>query len=294
MPSLSAAIALTFAAALGWSLLDLLRRLLASRLSALALVAWVTLGAIPPLLAWALLTGGQRADAGYALPASGSVVINLVANFAYFRSLQLSPLSKTLPMLSFTPAFAALLGALFLGERLGPREVAGLGLVILGALALTLREGRGIAGVLEGLHAERGARWMIGVALLWSATLLLDKQALGHATPQLHALVLNVGVAAGALTALTLRDELLTLRAIRGHAVLLACAVLVGAAALGAQLVALGSIPLGYLETVKRGLGGALAVAWGRAFFAEPITAWKLVAVGLMSVGVGLLVLHSR
>jgi len=289
--SISFAIVLAIAAAFGWSLLDLLRRFLAAHLPALPLVALVTLGAIPPLLVWLAFSGAQHAGPGYVPLAAGSVTLNLAANFAYFRSLQLSPLSKTLPMLSLTPAFAALLGALFLGERLPARELAGLAAVMLGALLLTLRPGRGLSGFAEGLVEERGARWMIGVAFLWSATLLLDKAALSHATPQLHALVLNAGVATGALFALAARGELAALGRIRGHLLLYSAAVLVSAVALGAQLVALGKVPLGYLETVKRGLGGALAVAWGKLFFAEPVTAAKLAAVALMTVGVGLLVL---
>jgi len=288
---ISFAIVLAIAAAFGWSLLDLLRRFLAAHLPALPLVGLVTLGAIPPLLVWLAFSGPQHAGPGYAPFAAGSVALNLAANFAYFRSLQLSPLSKTLPMLSLTPAFAALLGALFLGERLLARELAGLAAVVLGALLLTLRRGRGFAGIVEGLVEERGARWMIGVAFLWSATLLLDKEALAHATPQLHALVLNAGVAAGAIVGLAARGEAGALSRIRGHLPLYFAAVLVSAAALGAQLVALGKVPLGYLETVKRGLGGVLAVAWGRLFFAEPVTTPKLAAVALMTVGVGLLVL---
>ncbi len=61
--------------------------------------------------------------------------------------------------------------------------------------------------------------------------------------------------------------------------------------ALASQLVALGSVGVGFLETVKRGVGGVLAVIWGRALLAEPVTLAKVVAVGLMSLGVGLVVL---
>jgi drug/metabolite transporter (DMT)-like permease len=285
------AVVLAVAAALGWSILDLLRRRLADHVEALPLVALVTLGALPPLLLWFLLSPGQHADPGYVAPAAASVALNLVANFAYFRALQLSPVSKTLPMLSFTPAFAALLGAIFLGERLSGRQIAGVVAVVVGAMLLTSQSGRGLAGVVEGLAEERGARWMIGVALFWSATLLLDKQALAYATPQLHAFVLNAGVATGALLALGARREIGKLQAIRGHLPTLIAAVAVSAAALGAQLVALGSIPLGFIETVKRGLGGVLAVVWGRLFFVEPVTASKLAAVAIMAAGVGLLLL---
>jgi drug/metabolite transporter (DMT)-like permease len=291
MPELSGAVVLALAAALGWSLFDLERRLLSARLEALVLVAWVTLGALAPLALWVLASAGQKLGAGYWMPASASVALNLLANFAYFRSLQLAPLSQTLPMLSFTPAFAAVLGAVFLGERLGLDGIGGLFLVVAGALLLTLRPGFGLRGLFLGLLRDRGCRMMVGVALLWSATLLLDKRALADATPQLHALILNGGVACGALLVLGARGELGRLASLRGSGWLLVAAVATGALALGSQLVALGSLPVGFIETVKRGVGGILAVLWGRTLFREPVTAAKLAAIGLMTLGVGLIVL---
>ena len=54
------ALALAFAAAAGWSLYDLLRKLLADRLPALTLVALVTLGALPPLALWTVAAGDWR------------------------------------------------------------------------------------------------------------------------------------------------------------------------------------------------------------------------------------------
>lgn len=294
MSELSAAVLLALAAAIGWSLFDLERRYLSARVEAMALVAWVTLGALPPLAIWALgsgAAGALRADGAYWLPAVGSVALNLAANYAYFRSLQLSPLSRTLPMLSFTPAFAAVLAALFLGERLGLSAVSGLLLVVAGALLLTLRSGSGLRGLFTGLIEDRGCRLMVGVAFLWSAALLLDKRALASGTPHLHALVLNGGVAVGALAVLALRGDLGQLGTLRGSGWLLLLAVATGALALACQLVALGGVPVGFLETVKRGVGGVLAVVWGRTLLAEPVTAAKVAAVGLMTLGVALVLL---
>ena len=291
MPEISTAVLLALVASFAWSLFDLERRFLSMRIEAMALVAGVTLGAVPPLAIWAWFSGPQQAQAAYWLPATGSVLLNLWANFAYFRSLQLSPLSQTLPMLSFTPAFAAVLSAIFLGERLGLRPVCGLFLVVGGALLLTLRSGSGLRGFFVGLLEDRGCRLMVGVAFLWSAALLLDKQALALATPHLHALYLNGGVATGALIALAAQRDLGKLGALRGSGWLLLLAIATGAVAIASQLVALGSVGVGFLETVKRGVGGVLAVIWGRALLAEPVTLAKVVAVGLMSLGVGLVVL---
>jgi drug/metabolite transporter (DMT)-like permease len=282
MPELSA-LALAVSAALGWAGFDLARRALAARMSAWSLVVWVTVGALPLIAAWAARAGDWRLEPAYWAPATASVALNVAANFGYFRAFQLSPLSVTLPMLSFTPLFAALLGAAALGERLSLRAALGALLVVAGGLGLGLKPGES--------RFEKGSVWMLGVALLWSATLLLDKRALASASPYVHALVLNGGVALGGLAALALGARLRELGAARGNAGRLLAAVAVGAAALTLQLLALGDLPVGILETIKRGVGGLAAVLLGRALFGEALTGRKLLAVALMTVGVGLILL---
>jgi len=289
--SLAAALFLALAAAAGWSLFDLLRRLLAARVAALPLVALVTLGALPPLVAWTWIAGDWRLAPGYLLPAAASVVLNVAANFAYFRSLQLAPISVTLPLLSLTPAFAALLAWGLLGEGLAWRQIAGVALVVLGALALSTHLPRRAApgSVLQTWRSHRGSLLMAAVALCWSVTLLLDKVALRYAAPTLHALVLNAGVAGGALMLLAARREIGGLAVPRRVVLLLAGSILCGVVTLTAQLAALSHLGVALIETLKRGVGSTLALVWGRAFFAEPLGAAKLGAVAVMIAGVVLL-----
>lgn len=274
---------LAAAAALGWALYDVARRALATHLTAWVLVAATTLGALPPLLAWALVAGDWRISAAYWAPGLASVALNVAANFCYFRAFQMAPISVTLPMLSFTPLFASLLGALFLGETIDARAATGAALVVLGGLALGLRSG--------GLRFEPGSAMMLVVALLWSATLLLDKRAMALTSLQIHALVLNAGVAVGGLIALALVGRVGELRAVGGHWGGLAVAVAIGASALALQLYALRELPVGIVETVKRGVGGLSAVLLGRLLYAEAITLRKLAAVAMMAVGVALILL---
>jgi len=285
------ALALAFAAAAGWSLYDLLRKFLADRLPALTLVALVTLGALPLLALWTVAAGDWRIGPGYLLPGLLSVALNVVANLSYFRALQLSPLSVTLPLLSLTPAFTALLAAPLLGERLTATAALGVVLVVAGALGLHLGRagGRGARALLAGLAHERGSLLMALVALCWSVTLLLDKVALRHAAPVLHALVLHAGVAAAAVALLAGRRELPSLARAKGLLPLLAAAVLCGAVTITVQLAAIRGMEVALVETIKRGVGAALALVWGRALFAEPLSAAKLGGVGLMIAGVVLL-----
>lgn len=291
MLSVSTAYLLAFGAALGWATLDLSRRFLADRVRPLPLVAWTTLGALPPLLVWTALSGSFAVQDGYALPAAASIALNVVANLCFFRSLQLAPLSETLPLLSLTPMFASLLGGLFLGERLTLRGGLGVALVVAGALLLTLRVARVAETGRRSVNVGAGARLMALVALCWSATIFLDKIALGYATPHLHALVSNAGVAAAALAILAGRRELSTLGTIRTRVGWLVVAIAAGSLAIALQLAALVVLPIGALETLKRGIGALSAIGLGRLVFGEPLTLSKLGAAALLTAGVALLLL---
>lgn len=280
---ITSAFSMAAGAAFGWALYDLVRRALAGRLAAWTLVVVLTVGALPPLLLWGAVAGDWRLEAGYWAPALASVALNVAANFCYFRSLQLAPLSVTLPMLAFTPLFASLLGAALLGESLGVRGTIGALLVVAGGLTLGLR--RGAVGF------EAGGGLMLVVAFLWSATLLLDKRALAAASPEVHALTLNAGVALGGLVVLAASGRLRALGLARASLPLVGLAVLVGAAALALQLLALRALPMGVVETLKRGVGGFSAVVCGRWIYRERLSLRKIVAVVLMTLGVAVLLL---
>jgi multidrug transporter EmrE-like cation transporter len=70
---------------------------------------------------------------------------------------------------------------------------------------------------------------------------------------------------------------------------LLTVLVVIGAVALVLILLAITQTWIGFIETMKRGLGSFLAVVWGRMFFAEVLTARKMVAVAVIALGVALI-----
>lgn len=57
----------------------------------------------------------------------------------YFRALQLGKASQVAPIDKLSVALVLVIGALFLGERLTPREYAGAGLIAAGALLIALK-----------------------------------------------------------------------------------------------------------------------------------------------------------
>src|SRR5580658_5410692 len=107
---------LVLAASLAGSGFDLTRKLLGRQLAPLPMVVLLAAGSVP-LFGLALLGqgGGLPHGTGYFAPALGSVLLNLAANLAFLESVRRAPLSTTVPLLSLSPAFTAILGVPLLG-----------------------------------------------------------------------------------------------------------------------------------------------------------------------------------
>ncbi|MBW8876498.1 MAG: DMT family transporter [Acidobacteria bacterium] len=276
------------ASSLGWSGFDLLRQLLVRQIPPVALVFLLTAGSVPLFAAW-LATAGVTAPApGYLAPAVGSVLLNVAANLLFLQGMRLAPISVTVPLLSLTPVFTTLMAIPLLGERPSPRGAVGILLVILGAIWLNWPRSSPAAPAQRG-GSPWGAVLVTGTALLWSLTIPLDKLAVQRATAPFHALILTAGVAAAGFLALVVRGGLGDLGQVRRVPVLFVLALVVSSAALGLQFLAFPRIFVGTLETLKRGIGNGMALVYGRLFFGEAVTPSKVLAVGLMAAGVGLI-----
>jgi drug/metabolite transporter (DMT)-like permease len=286
------AVLLVVGCAVAFSLADLLRKLLAQRLPALPLLVALSVGMAPVFLAWLPWDAGGGPAAGYWLPGMASAGLNLVANLAFLVAVGIAPLSLTIPVLSLTPVFTTLLAIPLLGEVPSGRQLAGVALVVAGVfwLGFGAAEGGSAGERLRALARERGSALMALTALCWSLAMPLDKLALAVAGPAFHGLALNLGVGLGALAVLAARGRAGELRRLAGQAPALLALVAVGAVALVLILLAILETWIGFVETMKRGIGSFLAVVWGRLFFAEPVTAAKLAAVAAIAAGVALIV----
>lgn len=302
--------------ALGWSLLDLVRKRLAGSLGTMALVFYLTAGQVPLFVAWIWREPLAWPGSGYWLPAVASIALNVAANFAFVAALEASPISLTVPLLSLTPVFIALLAIPMLGEVPTPQQWLGIVMVVAGAALLHLPDASpgaampktttpaeggvggpaergfggpaesGVGGWWRAMLRERGSKLMILVALGWSLTLPLDKLAVRHATPAVHGLALTGGVAVATLFLLFARGRLRDLATARKMPLLLGAAVVCAAFALWTQLVGMQLVWVGLLESVKRGFGSLMALVWGSLLFAERVRSGQLFAVLLMAAGV--------
>jgi len=277
------------AAALCWAALDVVRKALAGKASPTALAVFLLLGQVPFLGVWAVYDQTWITDARYWPPAVASMAMNAFANVFFMRSVQLSPLSRTVPFLSLTPVISAVAAIPLLGEVPGSMHWAGISLVVLGALILNSDLSD---SWWKSISHEKGAPYMIAVAVLWALSTALDKRALGHASPASHAFLLSAGSATILLSWLLARGKQGELREV----VLAPMALLGGligfaVAALALQMVALQWLWVAVVETLKRAFGVFGSVVFGRLFFGEPITSRKVAAVVLMVAGTTLLAL---
>lgn len=279
------------ACGLSWSGFDLFRKLLVERIPPLPLLLVLVCGQIPLFVAWTAAVGAGPPGPGYWAPALGSVALNVAGNVAFLYAVALSPLSVTVPLLSLTPAFTAVLGVVLLGERPSATEAVGIALVVAGALRLNLGRGDGASwrSLVRSLTREKGSLLMVFVAAVWSLALPLDKLALRAASPPVHGLVLTSGVALGVAVLVVARRQLGELRRVGRAPGLLALALAASTVGLGLQLVAMQLAWVSLVETLKRGIGNVMAVVFGRAVFGEGVSWAKVGAVLLMAAGVALI-----
>jgi len=280
-------ILLVVAASVSSSGFDLFRKVLVRHLAPVPMVFLLATASVPLFGAAVLFGEPAPVQASYWLPALGSVALNVVANLTFLEAVRISPLSVTVPLLSLTPVFTALLGFAVLGERPAPLDLVGILLVVIGAFWLNIEPKSSARAFLS----QPGAWLMAGTALLLSLTIPLDKLAVGRASPPFHGLVLTAGIALGALAVLTVQKRWGELAGLRRGWLPFVLALISSTLALGFQLVALKVVLVSLLETLKRGIGNLLAVVLGRAVFGEAVTPGKLAAALLMAAGVALILL---
>ncbi|HEX3130838.1 MAG TPA: DMT family transporter [Thermoanaerobaculia bacterium] len=283
MPIPLSALLLVIGSSLAWSGFDVCRKVLADRVRPAPLAFLLAAGAVPLFAVWTAIDGMPRIMPGYLPPAAASVALNIGANLLFFSALRNSQLSVTIPLLSLTPVFTTLLAIPMLHEVPAWWQWLGILLVVAGAFVLNLPEG----GVLS--PAARGAGQMVLVALFWSLTGPFDKMATAKASGPFHATVLCTGVAIGIAVVLAGQHRLRELGDVRSAGWVFVLAVVISIAALGLQLLAMLKVWVGFVETLKRGIGNLSALILGRALFGEAITPRKLLAVGLMIAGVALI-----
>jgi drug/metabolite transporter (DMT)-like permease len=189
-----------------------------------------------------------------------NLLLNFFAFYLYFSAIKVSPLSLSLPMLSFSPVLLLFTSRVMLGEELPGMGILGVFMVFVGSYILNISRIK--AGLLEPIKAifkERGSVYILIVVLIWSITANLDKMGVSSSSPIFWSFSMSLGLGVLGLLALKLRisfnfpflylslaDTLSTLF----------------------HMIAISLIPVPYVISVKR-LSVLFSSLWGIIFLGE-------------------------
>lgn len=261
------------------------------------LVAWFRLlWGLPVILPLYLLFPAPVQGLEFYRAALLALPLELTALLLYVRALKLSPLSLTVPFLSLTPVFLLVIPNLLLGERLTPGGAIGVALISLGGYALHFSSLRN--GALEPLRLiarEPGSLCMIGVALIYSITSTLGKQAITASSP-----VVFAAFYFPLLALLMSPYALWRFRRAPGKSVEIGGivrATLLPGVLFGLMIVshslAINMANVAYMISVKR-LSLLIGVLYGHLLFGEKGVRERLLGTTLMIAGVALVLLGSK
>jgi drug/metabolite transporter (DMT)-like permease len=140
-------------------------------------IAWLrVVYALPALTLAAFLTAVPSLDRTFFAAFLAALPLEILAILLYYKALRVSPLSLSLPFLSFTPVFLILFSWAIMGQAVSAAGGAGIALIALGGYTLNLSSLRaGLLGPLKAMLRERGSLYMLAVALICSATSALGK-----------------------------------------------------------------------------------------------------------------------
>ncbi len=215
-------------------------------------------------------------------------VLNGISLILYMRAIKLSPLSITIPMITFTPLFLLATSPVMLGEFPSAIGILGVLLIVFGSYMLNIkRRGKGFMEPFRALLEEPGPRLMLLVAFIWSITSNIDKIGVQNSSPVFWSVAMTCFLAV-ALFPLMLIYSKPTTKSITGQMKYLVALGLFNALTFITQMIAINVILVAYVISIKRG-SAVLSVVWGHIFFGEKGLRERLTGVIIMVAGVMLI-----
>lgn len=267
--------------------LDICRKKLALEYTPYRILTLVMGAQIPLYAIWYLLTPQPEVDlAQYGFWGACNIVFNLSANLLIIRSLQISPLSNAIPLLSLSPTFSLLFQPFF---RIPIHPVQILGGIVIFSGAIILN---GIPKLRS--KVDRGLMLMTLAAVCCGVLILLDNRSLQYASIPFHGLVQTVGMTALCLIlerVYKIPSSEMNMGLMQAPWKYWLGATFFAFTAGVGQLNALGYFDPATVEAVKRAMVLFLSVCFGFLIFNEPLNFRKILGVFFMALGI---ILSSR
>lgn len=256
----------------------------------MALIRLVYAG--PVLVIALLLLPRPELDLTFWTCIAAALPLEVAALLCYMQAIKVSPLSLTVPFLSFTPAFIILTGYLFLDEVLSTSGILGIGCIVVGSYVLNLTRAREqwIMPFIA-VFREPGSRLMLLTSFIYAFTATLGKVAILHSSPPFFGVTYFLCLLALMLLLFPwvpgVRARNLIARPLPGMATGMASAAMVFSHTLAISLV-----EAAYMISIKR-TSLLFGVLFGAIVFHESHIRERLLGASIMLAGVFLIALSS-
>jgi uncharacterized membrane protein len=254
-------------------------------------IAWVwkvfSLPFIFPLFFFAPVPDSLPVEFWVALLVGGG--LNILATLLYIRAINLSDLSITLPLLSFTPVFLLLTSPVMVGDVPTLSGYIGVFFIFAGSYLLGIKDRSTILSPLLAIIREPGARLMLMVALIWSVAANMDKIGVVATNPFFWAACVQSFISLGLSFVLFFNRTSLKGRISGNLKVLLLIGFFTGAGfVFQMSAIQIGLVP--YVIAIKR-TSIIMGVLIGGLYFMEKDLKTRMTAAAVMLAGVFLIAL---
>ena len=117
----------------------------------------------------------------------------VISTILYMKALKESDISISYPMITFYPVFTIFTAYIFLGEFPSTQGLIGILLIVLGAYSMNVGKFReGFFAPIKALLNEKGSRYMLAVAFIWSIGANYDKIGILDSSPVFWAITSNI------------------------------------------------------------------------------------------------------
>lgn len=211
--------------------------------------------------------------------------LNVLTTILYTKSISHSDLSISVPMVAFTPLFLLLTSPIIVGEFPKPMGFLGVLLIVIGSYFLNLKEAKhGFTAPFKSLIREKGPRYMLMVAFIWSITSNIDKIGIKASSALFWAVSVNIFIAIAMIPIIVIKSRGYLNQTVIQYRALLPIG-LFSAATLVFQMLAINLSLVAYVISIKR-TSAILVVLAGYWIFKEKSTGYRLLGASIMVLGV--------
>lgn len=206
-------------------------------------------------------------------------LLNVVATVCYLKAIKYADLSLVAPLSSFTPLFLIITSPLILHEFPGLNGIIGILLIVAGSYLLNINTTKkGMFAPFSALLSNRGVRYMLFAAFVWSITSNMDKIGTTNSDPLFWVLAVNFASMILLLPWVYKKIHI-------SHAARFLPVGIVSACMLGLQMTAIQFALVSYVIALKR-TSGIFSIFFGSYLFGELHLKKYLLGASVMLAGV--------